>query len=65
MAAGEDGRDGALLRRLEACAHVPARLVVAAAAALARAGRARRREDAVEGWDECAWAGPKARPARP
>ncbi|KAJ1260232.1 hypothetical protein BS78_10G216400 [Paspalum vaginatum] len=55
----KDGRDDALLRRLEACAHVPARLVVAVAASLERA----RRRDAVEGWDECAWAGPKPRSA--
>lgn len=42
------------LRRLEACAHVPARLVVAVASSMGRA-RARRRAavDAEEGWDEC------------
>ncbi|KAL6603110.1 hypothetical protein ACP70R_043471 [Stipagrostis hirtigluma subsp. patula] len=56
------GGQGDALRRLEACAHVPARLVVAVASSMARA-RARRRP-AVEGWDECSWAGPKSSPAR-
>ncbi|OQU76824.1 B-box zinc finger protein 32 [Sorghum bicolor] len=63
---GGCGHDEAL-RRLEACAHVPARLVVAVATSLARARARRRRRaatDAVEGWDECAWAGPKSSPAR-
>uniref|UniRef100_A0A0E0E4S5 B box-type domain-containing protein n=1 Tax=Oryza meridionalis TaxID=40149 RepID=A0A0E0E4S5_9ORYZ len=42
------------LRRLEACAHVPARLLTAVASSMARA-RARRRAavDNEEGWDEC------------
>ncbi|CAD6251874.1 unnamed protein product [Miscanthus lutarioriparius] len=63
---GGGGGHGEALRRLEACAHVPARHVVAVGTSLARA-RARRRRwaatDAVEGWDECAWAGPKSSPA--
>lgn len=57
---------GDALRRLEACAHVPARIVVAVASSMARA-RARRRADlnaAAEGWDECSWAGPKSDPPR-
>ncbi|CAL5054177.1 unnamed protein product [Urochloa decumbens] len=61
------GSTGDALRRLEACAHVPARLVVAVATSLVARARARRRGDAVEeeGWDECAWAGePKSSPAR-
>ncbi|CAD6338793.1 unnamed protein product [Miscanthus lutarioriparius] len=65
------GGHGEALRRLEACAHVPSRLVVAVTTSLERAlerARARRRRraatDAVEGWDECAWAGPKSSPAR-
>ncbi|KAF8658631.1 hypothetical protein HU200_059097 [Digitaria exilis] len=64
-AAGGDGasRDDDALRRLEACAHVPARVVVAVATSMARA-RARRRAAVEEGWDECAWAGPKSNPAR-
>ena len=52
-------------RRPEACAHVPARNVVAVSTSLARARARRRRRaatDAVEVWDECAWAGPS--PAR-
>ncbi|KAL6874148.1 hypothetical protein ACP4OV_014230 [Aristida adscensionis] len=64
-AAAAAGR-GEALRRLEACAHVPARLVVAVASSMARA-RARRRRPprpAVEGWDECSWAGPKSSQAR-
>uniref|UniRef100_A0A0E0LEA8 B box-type domain-containing protein n=1 Tax=Oryza punctata TaxID=4537 RepID=A0A0E0LEA8_ORYPU len=42
------------LRRLEACAHVPARLLTAVASSMDRA-RARRRAavDNEEGWDEC------------
>ncbi|CAO1939184.1 unnamed protein product [Urochloa humidicola] len=67
VAAGGGGGSGSgeALRRLEACAHVPARLVVAVATSLLARARARRR-DAVEeeGWDECAWAGPKSNPAR-
>ena len=64
--AGSEGGcgHGEALRRLEACAHVPARLVVAVATSLARARRRRAATDAVEGWDECAWAGPKSSPAR-
>ncbi|KAF8687251.1 hypothetical protein HU200_042925 [Digitaria exilis] len=58
---GDD--DDVLLRRLEACAHVPARVVVAVATSMARV-RARRRAAVEEGWDECAWAGPKSNPAR-
>ncbi|TKW21978.1 hypothetical protein SEVIR_4G157200v4 [Setaria viridis] len=61
-AASGGASHGDALRRLEACAHVPVRLVVAVATSLARA-RARRRT-AEEGWDECAWAGPKSNPAR-
>jgi hypothetical protein len=65
--AGGGACHGDALRRLEACAHVPARLVAAVATSLARA-RARRRAEAAdaaaEGWDECAWAGPKSSPAR-
>ncbi|XP_062233017.1 B-box zinc finger protein 32-like [Phragmites australis] len=60
------GQDDAL-RRLEACAHVPARLVVAAASSMARArAHARRRAavGAVEGWDECSSIGPKSSPTR-
>jgi hypothetical protein len=67
-AAGRGGVGGhaQALRRLEACAHVPARLVLAVAASLARARALLRRAatDAVEGWDECAWAGPKSSPSR-
>ena len=64
VAAGGGHQDA--LRRLEACAHVPARLVVAVATSLLARARARRRGPAVEeGWDECAWAGPKSNPARP
>ncbi|CAD6335970.1 unnamed protein product [Miscanthus lutarioriparius] len=58
------GPSGRASRRLEACAHVPARLVVEVATSLARARRRRAATDAVEGWDECAWAGPKSSPAR-
>ncbi|KAG2613466.1 B-box zinc finger protein 32-like [Panicum virgatum] len=69
VAAGGGGAShghGDALRRLEACAHVPARLVVAVATSLLARARARRRGPAVEeGWDECAWAGPKSNPARP
>ncbi|PAN22884.2 hypothetical protein PAHAL_4G056300 [Panicum hallii] len=54
-------RDDAL-RRLEACAHVPARLVVAVATSLL--ARARRRAAVEEGWDECAWTEPKSNPSR-
>ncbi|KAK3130999.1 hypothetical protein QOZ80_6BG0500740 [Eleusine coracana subsp. coracana] len=61
VAAGGGGGQGDALRRLEACAHVPARVVVAVAASMARA-RARRRDAATEGWDECSWAGPKSNP---
>jgi hypothetical protein len=52
------------LRRLEACAHVPARLVVAVASSMARAPARRRAgaDDAAEGWDECPWTGPKSNP---
>ncbi|RLM54547.1 hypothetical protein C2845_PM10G18130 [Panicum miliaceum] len=56
-------RDDAL-RRLEACAHVPARLVVAVATSLLARARARRRAAVEEGWDECAWTGPKSNPSR-
>ncbi|GJN39020.1 hypothetical protein PR202_gb28112 [Eleusine coracana subsp. coracana] len=57
-AAGGGGGQGDALRRLEACAHVPARIVVAVAASMARA----RARSAAEGWDECSWAGPKSNP---
>jgi len=43
---------------------VPARLVVAVATSLLARARARRRAAVEEGWDECAWAGPKYSPAR-
>ena len=62
VAAGGGHQDA--LRRLEACAHVPARLVVAVATSLLARARARRRAAVEEGWDECAWAGPKYSPAR-
>ncbi|XP_040381368.1 B-box zinc finger protein 32-like [Oryza brachyantha] len=49
------------MRRLEACAHVPARLLTAVASSMARA-RARRRAavDSEEGWDECSCPEPNA-----
>ncbi|GJM91679.1 hypothetical protein PR202_ga08080 [Eleusine coracana subsp. coracana] len=56
---GGGGRQGDTLRRLEACAHVPARVVVAMAASMVRA-RSRRRDAAEEGWDECSWVRPKS-----
>jgi hypothetical protein len=59
---------GEALRRLEACAHVPAGLVVAVAKSMARArgrGDEADTDAAAEGWDECAWAGPKSSPPRP
>ncbi|CAN6193787.1 unnamed protein product [Urochloa humidicola] len=62
---GGGASDGEALRRLEACAHVPARLVVAVATSLLARARARSRDAVeVEGWDECAWAGPNSNPAR-
>lgn len=48
-AAGRRGGEAALLRLLEASAHVPARLVVTVASWMARAAR----RDAEEGWAEC------------
>lgn len=51
------GAEAAMLRRLEAAAHVPARLVLAVAAWMTRAARARPpaagAPDLEEGWAEC------------
>ncbi|MQL90970.1 hypothetical protein Taro_023575 [Colocasia esculenta] len=54
-AAAMGGRrgEGALLRRLEACSGVPAKLIVVAEARLARAMRRRHVADKEEGWAEC------------
>ncbi|KAL5200252.1 hypothetical protein ABZP36_021455 [Zizania latifolia] len=49
------------LRRLEASAHVPARLLTAVASSMARAHAWRRAAvDSEEGWDECSSAEPNA-----
>lgn len=52
--AAERGRRGvALLRRLEACSGVPAKLIAVAEARLAQAVRRRHVVDQGEGWAEC------------
>ncbi|KAK3156142.1 hypothetical protein QOZ80_2AG0103390 [Eleusine coracana subsp. coracana] len=47
------GGDAALLCRLEATAHVPARLVLTVAAWMARSRRPAAAEEGEEGWAEC------------
>jgi hypothetical protein len=49
---GNGGEEASLLQRLEAAAHVPARLVLTAASWMARRPDARQ-EDHEEGWAEC------------
>ncbi|TVU08422.1 hypothetical protein EJB05_41826, partial [Eragrostis curvula] len=66
VAAGGLSQQGDALRRLEAYAHVPARLLLAVASSMARCRATRRAaaDAAEEGWDECSWAGPKSDPPR-
>ncbi|XP_062223934.1 B-box zinc finger protein 32-like [Phragmites australis] len=51
--AAVSGGDATLLRRLEATAHVPARLVLTVASWMARASSRPSSDDAEEGWGEC------------